>query len=243
MPSTLLESEATFSATEDAASYRALHAGAIVGVLVAVCSLVYPLVVSSLTEVSSLLLLAAIPLAALAICGVSLRAIRANQEIYTGQRVAAAGALLAAVSLVGGSAYGGFIFATEVPDGYARISHQEMKPSADDELAGRPVPESIAKLIASGQEVFIKGYIRQDSVDYRVGNKQFLLVRDNNECCFGDRSKVMYFDQIMVTLDGDLTVDYATRLFRVGGVLSVRPGDPAQGEPVLVYSLKADYVK
>lgn len=228
---------------DDSASYRALHAGAIVGVLLAVCSLIYPLTVASLTDMQYLLLLAAIPLAAMAISWMALRSIRANSEIYTGAKLATVGLAVAAASLIGGSAYGGLVFATEVPDGYQRVSFQGLKPSAEDEEALRPIPEHIQQLMGDGERVFIKGYIRPDSVQYKTGNKEFLLVRDNNQCCFGDVNKVAYFDQMMVYLGDGLSADLETRLFRLGGTLTCRAGNTAQGEPVLVYSLQADYIK
>lgn len=243
MSTLTLEPDTSSEQYEDAASYRALHAGSIIGVLVAVSSLVYPLTVASLTDMQYLMLLAALPLAALVLSLLALRSIRANSEVYTGARLAKIGVLIAAASLIGGTAYGGLVFATEVPDGYKRISFQAMKPSDDDELAGRPVPVEIVEHIKDGDKVFIKGYMRPDSAKFQKGNKEFLLVRDNNQCCFGDQSKVMYFDQIMVDLTGDNTADQNLGLYRIGGRLSVRPGNMGQGEPALVYSLEADYIK
>lgn len=243
MSTLTLEPETSTEPYEDAASYRALHAGSIVGVLVAVCSLVYPLTVASLTDMQYLLLLAAIPLVALVVSLSALRSVRANSEIYTGEKLAKIGALIAAVSLVGGSAYGAVVFATEVPDGYARVSFQEMKPSDDDQLAGRPIPQEIVEHMKNGDKIFIKGYMRPDSAKFQKGNKEFLLVRDNNQCCFGDQSKVQYFDQIMVDLTDGNTADQNLGLYRVGGRLSVRPGNMSLGEPALVFSLEADYIK
>lgn len=243
MSTATLEPETDLDFPEDANEYRALHAGAIVGVLVALCSLIYPLSIASLTDMQYLLILAGIPLVALVVSFAALRSIRSNREVYTGERVAFAGVVLSLLSLLGGSAYGGYVFATEVPEGYTRTSFQEMKPDAEDEEALRPVPLEIQELIKTQADVFIKGYIRPSSVQYKRGNKEFLLVRDNNQCCFGDLSKVMFFDQVMVNLTDGLAVDYTDGLVRLGGKMSVRPGNPAAEEPQLVYTMEANYVK
>jgi hypothetical protein len=72
--------------------------------------------------------------------------------------------------------------------------------------------------------------------------KEFLLVRDNNQCCFGDLSAVQYFDQMAVSLVGNRTVDYSTKVFRLGGTLHIRPENVAgSGRPV--YSLEADHAE
>lgn len=243
MTTATLQPEAPVDTVEDAGAYRALHAGAVVGLLIAICSLVYPMTVASLNDVQYLLLLGAIPLGALAVSAAALRAIRNNREVYTGGRIALAGVLLALVSLVGGTAYGGYVFATEVPDGYTRTSFQQWQPSEEDRAASRAIPEPVQELIREEQDVFIKGFIRPSSVKYKVGNKEFLLVRDNNECCFGDLNKVMYFDQVEVTMSEGKSVDYDDGLFRMGGKLSLRPGNPALDEPLIVYMLDADYVR
>ena len=45
-----------------------------------------------------------------------------------------------------------------------------------------------------------KGYIRPGSATSRTNIDNFLLVRDNNQCCFGDLSKVKYYDQMVVQI-------------------------------------------
>ena len=225
----------------DTDDYRAIHTGAVIGVLVALVSIIFPMTVANFTDVRQAALLAVAPLTGLVICVWALKQIRANRELYTGAPAAMVGAVVAAMSLLAGSAYGSYVYATEVPDGYQRTSFLQMKPD-DVELAGlQLVPPDIEELL--GKKVFIKGYIRPDSTNLRKGITEFLLVRDNNECCFGDKSNVMYFDQVMVDLGPGLTTELEERVFRVGGELSVRMGNPRQGEPTLVYSLDADYLK
>ena len=140
-----------------------------------------------------------------------------------------------------GVGYGGYVYATEVPDGYTRMSFIGMKPDEIQERGGVVVPPEIAAL--EGQKVFIKGYIRPGSVTVPRGIERFLLVRDNNQCCFGDLSKIKYYDQIDVAMTGDNRVDYSQGLIRIGGILHIEPQNIAMGDRAPVFSLKADYAK
>ena len=74
-----------------------------------------------------------------------------------------------------------------------------MRPDELQERNGQVVPPEIAAL--DGKRVFIKGYIRPDSITVSKGINRFLLVRDNNQCCFGSLSDVKYYDQIDVDDD------------------------------------------
>jgi hypothetical protein len=141
--------------------------------------------------------------------------------------------------LVGGVGYGGYVFATEVPEGYARISFTAMKPDELEERRGEAIPPEIAAL--DGKRIFIKGYIRPDSITISRGIKDFLLVRDNNQCCFGDLSKINFYDQMYVEMVGSRTVDYSQGVFRMGGILKIAPQNLGRGPTAPVYSLRADY--
>jgi hypothetical protein len=116
-----------------------------------------------------------------------------------------------------------------------------MKPDDLEEARHVLVPSDILQL--AGKDVFIKGYIRPGA--QRQGLDSFLLVRDNNECCFGDLSKVKYHDQIQVYLQGDRRTSYSRRIFRVGGKLQINPAAVAAppGAPQPVFTLLATYIK
>jgi len=191
----------------------------------------------------SSLMLAPLPLIGLALGLRALLQMRANPDQFTGGNLAKAGTALSAICLVGGLAFSSYVYATEVPPGYVRTSFFDLKPDEADLRADRLIPADVAAL--DGQRVFIKGYIRPDSTNsgYRRNIERFLLVRDNNQCCFGDISTVKYFDQVAVVMTGKLRVNYHPGLFRMGGTLRVFPqnaGDLAR-EPA--YLLEADYAK
>lgn len=224
---------------EEALDYRSVNTYAVLGLLIGLISAT--VLFTSGADLNYTLALAPIPLAGLIVSLVALHAINAAPELYTGKQLAQLGAALSAFFLLSGVGYGSFVYATEVPDGYARTSFIEMKPDEDEVVNRELVPEDVLEFIQSGEKVFIKGYIRPSSISFKQNLKEFLLVRDNNECCFGDISKVKYFDQIQVNLGPGLSTDFNYGLFRVGGVLSVGPGNREAQTPV-TYKLAADYV-
>lgn len=235
-----MSADVTTSAAHDDAplEYRSVHTFAVLGLLLGVLSAV----TVSFTPVEYATLVAPIPLVGLIVSLVALRSIASAPDLYTGRRLAQIGATVSIFFLIAGVGYSSYIYATEVPDGYIRTSFIAMKPSESDMVDRKPIPEDVEQLIREGERVFIKGYIRPGSSKFNQNMKEFLLVRDNQQCCFGDLSKVQYFDQIQVDLTNGLTTDYHNGLFRLGGVLKVGPGDAKNGTP-LSYHLEADYVK
>ena len=221
----------------DDIEYRSLNAGAIASLVLGVFA---PLLfVAGRDSIQFALMLSPVALIGLVVGLRSLARIKANPEQYTGTKLATVGALLSGVSLVGGLAFAGYVYATEVPDGYARTSFADMRPDEVEERGNVMIPPDIEAL--DGKKVFIKGYIRPDSTPYRQNINKFLLVRDNQQCCFGDISTVNYFDQMAVDLQGKKTVDYSQGVFRIGGTLRVNPHNLNRGQPV--FALEADYAK
>ena len=149
------------------------------------------------------------------------------------------GFALSLVFLVTGVSYAGYVYATEVPDGYERISFETLRPTEVQERGGVLIPPEVQAL--DGKKVFIKGYIRPGSAPVRVGIDRFLMVRDNNQCCFGDLSKVKYYDQMAVQIVSRHRVEDTLQILRMGGVLSIHPQNVALGSNYPVFTLKADY--
>jgi hypothetical protein len=226
--------------SDETISYRAVHTGAILGLALGIVTATFTLLAwGSTPEVIYIALLNAI---AFSFCLWSLGKIRRDPEQYTGAPIAMLGLIVSIVFLVGGVSYGAYTYATEVPDGYERISFNTMKPDELEARGGVAIPPEIAAM--DGKKVFIKGYIRPDSVTQRVGIKEFLLVRDNNQCCFGDITTVKYYDQIAVDMVGSHTVDFENgAVYRLGGILKVEPHNVARGPLAPVFSLQADYAK
>jgi hypothetical protein len=223
----------------DELEYKALHTGALIALVLGILS-----VCVWFTAANSLewcLLVAPIPVAGIFFALRAMAKIRQHPDQYTGRQVAQIGLIFSVVFLVTGVGYGAYVYATEVPEGYTRISFIGMKPDELEERAGDIVSKDILAL--EGQKVFIKGYIRPDSITVPNGIDRFLLVRDNNQCCFGDLSKIKYYDQIDVKLTGSERVDYTQGVFRIGGILHIEPRNALGGAQNPVFSLLADYAK
>jgi hypothetical protein len=229
----------SLDSAEEALQYRALHTGAIVGFVLSLLLMVFT-IISLGYSAEACVAISALNAVPLSVCLWSLGRIRREPELYTGRPLALIGLVISAVCLLGGVGYGSYEYATEVPEGYTRISFGRMKPDEIQERGNVAIPPEIAAL--DGKRVFIKGYIRPDSISVSRGIDRFLLVRDNNQCCFGDISSIKYYDQIDVDMVGSLRVDYDQGLFRIGGILHVEPENVTLGPTKPVFSLKADYV-
>ncbi len=85
--------------------------------------------------------------------------------------------------------------------------------------------------------------MRADSMSQRHHVRHFLLVRDNYECCFGDLSKVKYYDQIAVTVPETVRVDFASGIFRAEGTLHIHLENVKKGPGYPVFTLDAENVR
>jgi hypothetical protein len=223
---------------DDTLQYRALHTGAVVGFVLSLVLLVFT-IISAGNSAEASIAVSALNAAPLGICLWSLGRIRREPDLYAGKPLALIGLIVSATCLVAGISYGSYVYATEVPEGYQRISFGTLKPDEIQDRGGVKVPPEIVAL--DGKKVFIKGYIRPDSIAIDKGIDRFLLVRDNNECCFGDISTIKYYDQIDVDMVGSKRVDNRLGIFRMGGILSVQPENLSKGPGKPVFALKADY--
>lgn len=230
---------------EDEFEYRPLSTAAIASVVFGVVSAV--IFVAANNSLQSCLMLSPIPLIGL-VCGlVALKKIREMPNELSGSRAAVSGVVMSALGLFGGVGYGAYVHATEVPPGYERLSFYDLRPD-EIELKGKEaVPRDVKDL--EGQEIFIKGYMRpgthvtQNLTPVRHNVSMFMLVRDSNECCFGDISTVKYFDKMDVILKPGLLTDYSSSMFRVAGKLRIVPPNAGENRLEPKYLLEADYVR
>ena len=107
-----------------------------------------------------------------------------------------------------------YIYTTEVPEGYERISWYELRGEER-----RPV-NSFAMQIKD-KPIFIKGYVHP-GVDGFGEVKNFVLVPDMKTCCFGGQPKP--WDMIEVTLAENCSnIKYSRRKRGLWGVFRVGP--------------------
>ena len=225
--------------------YRPLSTMAIASVLLGVLSALT--FVAGKDSLQACLMLCPIPVAGL-VCGLkALAKIRQMPDQLSGRFPAMAGTVLSMIGLVGGLSYAGYVHATEVPPGYERLAFRNLRPD-DVEVRGREaIPRDVKSL--DGETIFIKGYMRpgthvsKGGTPVRHNVSRFMLVRDNNECCFGDISSVKYYDKLHVQLLGNLNTDYSSGLFRLAGKLRIVPANPRAGQVEPVYMLEADYIQ
>jgi hypothetical protein len=222
-----LQREQAAQVFDDYARYRALNTLAVVSGALGLLSV---LAVYDWT-------LAIIPLVGIFTGFLALRRIRANPNDYTGELVALAGSLLSALFLVGGLSWQAYDHLTEVPPGYQRINYDLLQPTAE---APYQVPPEPAQEL-DGRKIFIKGYVYQPDKGQTTGIKQFILVRDKGDCCFGGNPKVT--DMIMVRLKGKLEASFDMRVRRLGGTLHVESDTGMHGLGGVVYQLDADYLR
>jgi hypothetical protein len=219
---------AAYNATAggEAEVYRSVSRAAILSCLLAVFGLV------SFTTPWLL----PIPFAGLVAAWVAFAGFRRYPEELVGKPLATAGAAFCAFTLVGAPAWHGYVYATEVPEGYRRVSFDSL-------MTGKGEPEQpTAKAIElDGQQVFIKGYIHPSSMDSMM-SKRFVIVPDLGTCCFGGQPPLTHM--IEVTLSGEQYARKSYRKQRLAGTLYVnRQLKPVEDLTGVYYTLRADILK
>ncbi len=178
-----------------------------------------------------------IPLIGIGVGAYAVVGVRRRPNEFVGLNLARIGLVMCIVVLIIGSAYNGYVYATEVPDGYMRISFEQLQPDAN--YPQYPIPP--AALDLDGKRVFVKGYVHP-GVDRRKGIKQFVLVPDMKTCCFGGQPALT--DMIEVTLKDPQRINYSFGRRKLAGVLRVTPyKKQVAGLDGVYYQLDADYVR
>lgn len=111
-----------------------------------------------------------------------------------------------------------------------------------DIAAGQPfrremLTEPIVAL--DGQRIRIRGYILPTPL--QRGIKQFVLVRDNQECCFG--SGAALFDCILVEMRQGDTAQYTIRPVAVTGTFNIQEFLDADGHHLAIYHITGETVE
>ena len=122
-------------------------------------------------------------------------------------------------------------YTTEVPEGFQRVhfpSEISNKGFVFDKGIRKLHPD-VAKL--EGKKVFLKGFMYNTMTT--TGLKEFLMLKDNGQCCFGGDPKPT--DMIWIEIQGK-KVDKYDVMVAVAGVLRCNPNAP-EGTPV--YTLEA----
>jgi hypothetical protein len=103
--------------------------------------------------------------------------------------------------------------------------HREMLPDTIEDLAGK--------------RLRIRGFILPTA--QRRGITQFVLVRDNQECCFGPGAAL--YDCILVEMQKGQTAEYSIRPVAVEGLFDINEIKGPDGRHLAIYHLDAESVK
>jgi hypothetical protein len=108
---------------------------------------------------------------------------------------------------------------------------------AGDPFTRDMLPESIEAL--AGQRIRIRGFILP--TPQRRGIKQFVLVRDNQECCFGPGAAL--YDCILVEMQPGQTAEFSIRPVAVEGTFDIREFRGPDGNHLAIYHLEGESVR
>jgi hypothetical protein len=87
----------------------------------------------------------------------------------------------------------------------------------------------------NGQRIRIRGYILP--TPQKHGIRQFVLVRDNQECCFGPGAAL--YDCILVEMKPGTAADFTIRPIAVEGTFNVREFD-IEGKDLAIYQMDGE---
>lgn len=90
-----------------------------------------------------------------------------------------------------------------------------------------------------GKSIRIRGYILPSF--QQKGITQFVLVRDNMECCFGPGAAL--YDCILVEMAPGKSTSFTVRPVSVEGTFSVRPFKGPDGKHLAIYHMQGFEVK
>ncbi|WP_164100469.1 DUF3299 domain-containing protein [Candidatus Laterigemmans baculatus] len=207
--------------------YRALSRGAIVSLVLAV------LAVPGLVPAFEAMLV--LSLVGLITALFAFRTIRRYPNEYSGRALAIGGMALNGCLLFGGVAMHTYVYLTEVPEGYERVSFYALQTPE-----GQPDAPTAEALAIDGKDVFLKGYIHPASGDGEL--RRFVLVPDLGTCCFGGEPRSS--SMIEVTLTGGQTVRSSMMKIKLAGkfVVNKYRQTSRDFDNAVFYRLQADMV-
>lgn len=111
-----------------------------------------------------------------------------------------------------------------------------------DMVKGAPFDRKLLtpKIVAlNEQSIRIRGYILPGY--QQSGIKQFVLVRDNMECCFGPGAAL--FDCILVTMAEGKSTEFQIRPVTVEGIFRVEEFLGPDDYPLAIYQMQGESVR
>ena len=93
-----------------------------------------------------------------------------------------------------------------------------------------------------GLKVFLKGYVRPGAKTRKL--KNFILVGDFGDCCFGGNPKMT--EVVAIKILGDKTIDHSYSLRKIGGTFRLNESRKRTSDdevPLVYYEIEADHIR
>ena len=225
-PTSLFSSAPAAVAVDDYGQYRALSASAVISLVIGAISAIALL---------DFWILKAVPALGMVLGLSALQRIRSRPDELSGLKQARIGLALSAFFLLASVGWGAFRYVNEVPEGYVRISYEQLK-NPDERMRNFASPQAME---LEGKRVFIKGYMFPPP--HETGVTRFVLCRDNGDCCFGGQPPPS--DMVFIELAQGLDTNYDQRIRHVAGTFHVANFQSSDVGKQVLYRLDADYIK
>ncbi|MEO1991435.1 MAG: hypothetical protein ABGW78_05835 [Pirellulales bacterium] len=174
--------------------------------------------------------LSLIPMFSLLLGMIALREIFYRPTELTGKGLTYLSIAASSVIVTSAVSYHAYVYATELPPGFQRLSYAMLQPLPGDPPTA--VPNTAIKM--DGRGVLIKGYMYPGK--QQEGITQFLLVRDQGDCCFGGNPKIT--DRVLVTLEDGLGISFTSRMRKIAGHFYIKPIGGSAVEGGVLYHLE-----
>lgn len=182
--------------------------------------------------------LLAVPAVGLVLGIAAYSAITKRPHELLGKPLALAATVVSAALLLGGLVVLARAYAAELPAGYERIHYGILQP-----LPGDPphaIPDTAREV--DGRNVLLKGYMYPGKQQHDI--TQFLLVRDQGDCCFGGNPKIT--DRVLVQLrdpNHPRGIDFSSRLTKIAGRFVIRPTASPGLDGGVIYHLEDAFAR
>lgn len=180
------------------------------------------------------ILLLILPLIAVICSLIAFKNLKLYPNELTGKWLAVAGGILGLSVLILAPLRHTYVYFTEVPEGYERVSFSVLKSPT-----GAPDVPTLEAMRLNGKKIFIKGYIHSTSLA-SMSAKTFVLVPDWATCCFGGQPPLTHMIEVRILND-----KYASRSYRqhsLAGTFQVIPElKQIDGLTGVYYVLEADH--
>ena len=171
-----------------------------------------------------------VPTVGLVLGMVAFRTITQRPDEFIGRPLAIGAIVVSAVTLVGGLVTLSRAYVAELPEGFERINYSLLQPLDGDPI--NAVPETAQNI--NGRSVLLKGYMYPGK--QQQGITQFLLVRDQGDCCFGGSPKIT--DRVLVQLRASQGISFSGRLTKIAGRFVIRPMSAPGLDGGVIYHLE-----